>query len=377
MRLLTTTKREPTGSVSVAQWAVLAWAALCLLSAPRLTLAQGAPPAPDVTPAPAAALPDATTPAVVPQAPPPADVVPAATKPVAEAGQPAPAAVPQVVQAAPAAARKRWELGATLETHAMLIRNDLQGAANNKNMNFLYLYGRWEPTVHDALEIRTYIYQRLLADPGETGLRTDDTTLYYAHYFDLPQALKSRLFAAVTIPSSFVAQKMSLYTAPRVGGALSWSKGPYSIEAVSLAEAYIVQYREMQGGNPNPKYHWMALLTAEATLPKVPLTLGITGVIHRHWYYQVGAPPSSAGSFPGATLDPQFPAQPVQGSYGYQVFARWGLPQFSGLHSDLSVAYAQGDSTLGYTSTLHDGLAHTYLFWRTSSQAYAALGLRW
>jgi hypothetical protein len=36
---------------------------------------------------------------------------------------------------------KTWEVGATIETHRLFIQSDLEGSANNKLMNFLYVYG--------------------------------------------------------------------------------------------------------------------------------------------------------------------------------------------------------------------------------------------
>ncbi len=285
-------------------------------------------------------------------------------------------ATPVVAAAAPTLAKKPWEVGAALESHGLLVRNDLQGAANNKFMNFLYLYGRYEPTAHDAIELRTYLYERFLADPGETGVRSDDTSLYFAHYFDETHGVKTRVFAALTAPTSFTAQKMSLYTAPRLGGAASWSRHGFRAEIIGLGEAFWVKYGQMVGGNPNPKTHLMAMINLEAKLGTLPLAVGVTGVTHRFWYYQAGAPPVSSEPFNGAVSDPQFANQPMQGSYGFQTFLRWELPDMDGISSDLTAAYAQGDSTLGYTSSLHDGITHSYLFWRTSSQFYGALSAK-
>ncbi len=273
-------------------------------------------------------------------------------------------------------ARKSWEVGATLESHALLIRNDLQGAANNKLVNFLFLYGRWQPTSHDAIELRTYVYERFLADPGETGVRSDDTALVYFHYFDLPNNWKARVYGALTAPTSFTAEKMSLYTAPRLGGALSWQYGPLQLEAIGFGETFWVKYGQMAGGNPNPQWHVAGILNAEVQLPKLPLVLGGSLVSHRYWYYPVGGPPASAEAFNGAVQDRQFASQPMQGAYGAQLFTRWDMPKLAGIAPDFTVAYAQGDSTLGYTSTLHDGLVHSYVFWRTSSQVYAALSAK-
>ncbi len=280
-----------------------------------------------------------------------------------------------------AASEKLWEVGLTVETHRLLIQNDLEGAANNKLVNFLYAYVGYHLTKQDTVEVRGYFYQRFLADPGETGLRNDDIALYYKHL--LPRIpfsggeLEARITGALSIPGSFSTKLMGPYTAPRLGTAADWKSGAWTLGAVGYGEAYIAKYREMAGGNPNPKWHIGGILEAEYALAPLPLTLGISGVIHRTWYYQVGSPPPSAYGFPGAVADPQFAEQPMQGSYGYQTYVRWELPKVSGFEGDLTLAYGMGDPTLGYTASLHDGVSRQYLFWRTSSQLYAAFSVKY
>ena len=53
------------------------------------------------------------------------------------------------------------------------------------------------------------------------------------------------------------------------------------------------------------------------------------------------------------------------------------MPTFSGVKSDISLAYAQGDPTIGYTNFLHDGVGHAYLGYRQTSEVYASLGMRY
>ena len=78
---------------------------------------------------------------------------------------------------------KPWEVGGIFETHRLNIQNDLNGYGNNKLTNYLHLYGRWDFSQSDAVELRGYVYERILVDPGETGLRMDDTVLHYSHRF--------------------------------------------------------------------------------------------------------------------------------------------------------------------------------------------------
>lgn len=346
------------------------------------TLPEQAVPAPAPAPAPDAAPAPAQEPAPA-RASAPAAETPAAATPTIEPERPAleleipAAAAAEIV----VAEKKQWEAGISLETHRLFIQNDLEGAANNKLMNFLYAYAGYHLTKHDTVEVRGYFYERFLADPGETGLRNDDIALYYKHLFPrIPFSggeLEARITGALSIPGSFSTKLMGPYTAPRLGTAADWKSGPWTLGAVGYGEAYIVKYREMAGGNPNPKWHIGGILEAEYALAPLPLTLGISGVIHRTWYYEVGSPPPSAYAFPGAVADPQFASQPMQGSYGYQTYVRWELPKVSGFEGDLTLAYGMGDPTLGYTASLHDGVSRQYLFWRTSSQLYAAFSVKY
>ena len=107
-----------------------------------------------------------------------------------------------------------------------------------------------------------------------------------------------------------------------------------------------------------------------------PLTVGAMVTVHRTWLRDAGGGGAQPTAL-GATADAQYDGQPVQGTYGGQVYVRYRLPNLNGLRSDVTLAAAQGDPTLGYTSSLHDGIAHTYLFWRQSSQLFLALSARY
>ena len=79
-----------------------------------------------------------------------------------------------------------------------------------------------------------------------------------------------------------------------------------------------------------------------------------------------------------ATADGHFTTQPAQQVYCDEIFARYALPPWRGFKAAAQVAFAQGDSTLGCTSVLHDGVTHLYpVFWRLNSEVYGALSLRY
>ena len=271
---------------------------------------------------------------------------------------------------------KAWEVGAAWETHRLIVQNDLAGAANNKLLNQLFAYVRYELGSRDALELRAWFYQRLLADPGETGLRSDDLTLYYAHYFKGLGPISGRVFANLTAPTSFSSRLASSYTSPRLGTAWQYQVGRWTASIIGMGDYYWVKYSSMAGGNPNAKAHVGLIAEAECALTPT-LAIGATAVGHRYWFYEARGDPSVNSTFFGAVDDPQFRTQPVQGSYGYQVFGRYTLPTQRGVATDITLAYGQGDPTLGYTSSLHDGLSHFYWFWRQSSQVYAAVSVKY
>ena len=277
---------------------------------------------------------------------------------------------------------KPWEIGGVIETHRLFIQNDLEGYANNKYVNYLHLFARWDFSKWDAVELRGYLLERFLVDPGETGLRLDDTVLHYSHRFSgMPQDWGVRVYANITAPTSFYSQLMSLITSPRVGAEGSFHHGPFAASLVIYGETYITQYRQMAGGNPNPWFHGAFYLDASYRLPLLsslsePLTFGAMVTVHRTWLRDAAGGGTQPGAL-GAVADGTYDGQPVQGSYGGQVYLRYRLPTLSGLHSDITGAVAQGDPTLGYTSDLHDGVAYTYLFWRQSSQVFFALSARY
>src|SRR5262249_29869183 len=88
------------------------------------------------------------------------------------------------------------------------------------------------------------------------------------------------------------------------------------------------------GGNPLPKGSLSFLIAVEYAMAfHRPLVIG-ADVFNEWLWYQ---------------FNPQG-GQPAQQVYGYEFFIRYELPRYKDLKVDLSLAYAQGDPTLGYTS---------------------------
>jgi hypothetical protein len=274
---------------------------------------------------------------------------------------------------------KRWEVGAAYELHGLIRQNDLNGAGSNKLLNFFYLFGHVDVTPRNRLSIRGGVYQRLIADGGETGFRMSDIVATYSRLVPLPWKLALRVKGSLTAPTSFESHKATLITAPTVGLQLDRRFGRFSVDAQLFGTVYIYEATTPTGGaNPNPKGSLGGLVEAEYDIPYLRgLTLGLDLFDEYVWYYDVANGGTANSQFTGTVADSTFASQPAQQVYGGEVFLRYSFPALVGIHTDLMVAYAQGDPTLGYTSVLHDGVAHVYPFWRQTSEVYGVVSARY
>jgi len=161
---------------------------------------------------------------------------------------------------------------------------------------------------------------------------------------------------------------------PRLAARLDKTFGRFSAKLIGYGEYYVVKYRTAEGGNVNPQWHAATLLEGEFRVPAIEkLFIGADVATGWTWFYGVDSP--NAGP---TSADTQFSHQPVQQSYGAEIFARYEFPTFEGMNSDISLAYGQGDPTLGYTSVLHDGARHMYFgFNRHVSEVYLTLSARY
>src|SRR5438132_9539931 len=112
--------------------------------------------------------------------------------------------------------KKKWEVGGSWETHRLIRQEDLAGAGSSKLFNVLGVYARYEITPNDRIGIRDYFYERFIADQGESGIRSDDVTATYTRTQPLPKEFTFAGTFALSAPTSFSSQKMSLITSPAV-----------------------------------------------------------------------------------------------------------------------------------------------------------------
>jgi len=293
---------------------------------------------------------------------------------------------------------KPWQVGFALEGHGLVIQNDLEGDASNKALLYGYAYASADITERNRISLRLGFYQRFLADDGETGARFDDMIISYRRWIPLPKKFNLYLTGRIDWGTSFLSLKQGLVAALRgtIGSDKTWDLGKYGalyydarLSGTGYAGRSSTAYAEGNGcpsmtignqapsasasnplagtsvsgcgGNPLPLGSLSMLLAVEYSLAwHRPLVIG-ADVFNEYLWYNF--------NIQGG--------QPVQQVYGYEFFLRYELPRYKDLKVDLTLAYAMGDPTLGYTSTLHDGVEHTYGFWRRSSQVYAVIDARY
>jgi hypothetical protein len=290
---------------------------------------------------------------------------------------------------------KWWEVAAGWETHFLVRQSDLNGYGPNKLVNYGWFTARLDITANDRVGFRAGLYQRFTADQEETGIRASDLVFSYTRTQYLPKAFILRGSLLLTAPISFASQKASVITSPIVALGVERQVGPVLLELRTFGGPNITKYSTAEGGTPNAKGMYGWYFEADLTFPflsrlknkgsafwdaVVPhlqrFTLGVDAYTTWIWHYGVGTQPEGQ-LYPGAVADATFSSQPVQQIYGWEVFLKHVFPQFYGVRIDLSLAFAQGDPTLGYTSLLHDGVQHLYMFWRQTSQFYTSVGVRY
>lgn len=288
---------------------------------------------------------------------------------------------------------KPWDVTATYELHRLIRQEDVAGAL--KVFQLLGVSARYLLTAHDTISVFGGATQGFIADSGESGVRANDISLQYAHVFDLPVKLRLRVAAGSTLPLSYYSQLASNITTPFLTLGLSRRFGDSTLSVFIRGAYFIDRYRESAaldntsqgtgGGDPNTRFVLGEVLSAEYDMPfHRPLSVGVTAGHSDYWYYnpQNACPPNAglaaaaggAGACPTAVQDPQFGnSQPMQESYGGEVFVRYVMPDLGGIKSDFTVAL--GNSTPNFV--LHDGVVHPYLLYRDTAEVYFALSGRY
>ncbi len=275
-----------------------------------------------------------------------------------------------------AATEKPWAVDVGWEGHRLIRQNDLEGAAADKFLNYYSADVTFDITKHDRVYAIGGVYQRFLADPGETGLRADDTELRYRHLFELTNTMQLSPSASVYLPTSFISWRESLIMAPRLQVRLDKQFGEYVSANARVNGTYYWEKwnTQVNGGSlPNPLARIGGQVGAEVAMPfHKPLTVEVVASTYYQWYRNAT---STIPNLPGAgqTGTTQgVTTQPVSQAYGGEARVHYYFPTvIKGIDTDAMVAYARDPG-----STLHDGVTHLYLFYRLQSEVYAALNAR-
>jgi hypothetical protein len=282
---------------------------------------------------------------------------------------------------------KPWEISGTFETHHLIEGNFITTDAALKTFNVMFLAGRYNITQNDTVSLGGGAIQYLQADPGETGFRAFDLSLAYTHRFQLPEKFNLAATGSLTAPISYYSQLASNITTPSIGLTLSRKFGDLYVALNLRGSYYWDKYTSQdalgsgqagsasgQGaGQPNVKWAAGGALTAEYSMPfHRPWSVGAALVDQYIWYYDVGQGPLQS-PFYGATTNPATDGQPFMQSYGGEIFTRYILPDLAGFRSDVMLALANGDPSLGYPTVLHDGVVHPYLLYYNTAEVYLAL----
>jgi hypothetical protein len=285
-----------------------------------------------------------------------------------------------------------WVIAAGLETHVAFVQTDPTDgrARGDKLYNFYYLTPQWAISPYDLVRADFGLYERFIADPGETGLRVSDISATYTRFIPLfadgevlppsfppSHGVLLRAAFSATAPISFTSQLRSLITVPRLAlyAERAFLDRTLIASVGGFGEYYFSQYRSAEGGAPNAISRVAAQATVEYYMPFLR-QLSVSALVNSSWKWYYGA--DSATPLPmGVAADPLYPTQPAQQIYSAEIGARYALPNspsfLGGLKSSVSLTYALGDN-----SVLHDGVQHLYFgFYRRSTELYATLAARY
>jgi hypothetical protein len=296
---------------------------------------------------------------------------------------------------------KPWELDLYGEYHRLWYQNDLggdqssSGDAANRNVLYYEIAASWIPTKDDKFTVRAGMYQRFLTDPSQSGVTFDDMVVSYTRFIALPKDFTLRISPRVDIGTSYDSVEHSSFRfGPRLSVGLEKVIGGLTIYGLGYGQYYNYACKEggtgyncsSGGGTPNPYGRLAATLELSYNFPFYkPLTVGASGYVSATWLYEPSSSTPISGSATGngypngapTSVDPLTSSQPISNSAGGEIYARYDFPRASGLDSNLTVAIADGDPTIGYQNLLHDGVSHFNLGYRHNLESYAILQFKY
>lgn len=282
--------------------------------------------------------------------------------------------------------KRWWQVGSVFETHRLIRQDDLGGAARSKALNYVSLYAGIRPTPKDQIRVTGGFTQRFLADGGETGIRADDISLNYNHLFTLPGDVMVRPQVGNSFPISFESRLSGFITIPRASVLVmrNFLDNNLNVYWRGGGSYYFSKYKTALGrGSANPIANLSTSIGANYSMPfhnnlQVGANFGFA------WWFnhevEHGNDPTLAQQNPQnpglqPTKDPQFAGQPMQQTYGGEVYIGYQLPNLLDTQSNLQLALSQGEATAN--NVIHDGNTNVYWAFRRSAQVYLALQVQY
>ncbi len=273
------------------------------------------------------------------------------------------------------AARKHWSAGASFETNRTILQEDVGG--RNKAFNTLSLYASYNIGTFGQVRATGGFIQRFIADETETGVRTDDIGLSYAHRIKLPWKMMLAPRVANSFPTSFNSRLMGMIALPRASLFLSRSflDDYLQVNLIGGGAYYIVEYRQAVGQiDANPRASANVGFNVNYAMPfHSQLQVGAGASTSYLWSYDVDHwnDPVLAEQFKNRMVEPsadQFVNRPpAQQGYGWEAYASYQLPDIKQVNSQLQVSVGQSDGVL------RDGATHLYWLSRRGGQVSASL----
>src|SRR5438477_209938 len=91
------------------------------------------------------------------------------------------------------------------------------------------------------------------------------------------------------------------------------------------------------------------------------LGVGLDAYTGYSWYYSPHG--TLASDYYGTVSDATYPSQPVQQSYGGELYVRYAVKPIYGVKVDVMFVFVDGDLILGYSLCLYDGQSYFYVFY--------------
>jgi hypothetical protein len=281
-----------------------------------------------------------------------------------------------------------WHFDVLAEYHHLLVQNDLEGQAPEKNLMYYQLTASADLSAFDRIYVRQGLYEYFLPPQGQPAAQVDDTRFGYQRFIPLPARFYMRTAFYLTAPASIGSQLASLVTEPSLTVLFGRRFGDFSIEVEGVAHYFWSRYsssaasgQAYSGGNPNEQVSIGGLVDLEYAFPFAPgLVIGVDTSTEYSWSYNISPAANDPSLAPGIITPVQTgfgKSQPAQQSYDDEIYLKYSMPPQKGFGADILVSLANGDPAVGDPSVDQSGVSHVWLFWRQNAEVYTSIALHY